>query len=63
MDDIDRVMIVWGDPEVMQHCGGAGSKDQEMKHLQSYIKHQEKSEKKTGQFISKTTLTASVSHC
>ena len=59
MDDIDRVMIVWGDPEVMQHCGGAGSRDQEMKHLQSYIKHQEERgfsaylvlEKKTGQFI------------
>ncbi len=52
-------MTVWGDPEVMEHCGGAGSKTDEMQHLQSYIELQEEkgfsayfvTEKDTGEFI------------
>ncbi len=37
MEDIDLVMSFWGDEEVMRYCGGAGSKERELRSLRYYI--------------------------
>lgn len=37
IDDIDCVMNFWGDIEVMKYCGGAGTRERELKALQFYI--------------------------
>lgn len=41
MSDIDALMDVWGDREVMQYCGGAGTKEREIRALTFYIKYYE----------------------
>lgn len=42
-DDIDDLMIIWGDEDVMIHCGGAGNREWEIKALEFYINlHMEK---------------------
>ena len=41
LDDIDTVMTFWGDKEVMKYCGGAGTKDRELRALQYYINMQQ----------------------
>lgn len=40
-EDIDDLMGIWGDPETMKYCGGAGSRDREIRSLEFYIKQQE----------------------
>lgn len=35
-DDIDHLMLIWGNDEVMQYAGGAGTKDMEIKSLRFY---------------------------
>jgi [ribosomal protein S5]-alanine N-acetyltransferase len=37
MEDIDSLMYVWGDVEVMKYCGGAGSRERELRALRYYI--------------------------
>jgi len=39
-DDLDFLMSIWGDPEVMRHSGGPGSREQEVKSLKFYIRLQ-----------------------
>lgn len=39
--DIDDLLKVWGDPEVMRFCGGAGDRERELRALKFYMKHQE----------------------
>jgi len=41
IEDIDSVLRFWGDEEVMKYCGGAGTREQEMKSLKFYINLQE----------------------
>lgn len=36
-DDIDRLMSIWGNEEVMQYSGGAGTKEMEIKSLRFYM--------------------------
>lgn len=40
MSDLDEMMLIWGDQEVMKHCGNAGTREQEKKSLQYYIEMQ-----------------------
>lgn len=40
LDDIDSVMNFWGDVEVMKYCGGAGTRERELRALQYYINMQ-----------------------
>lgn len=40
MEDVDAVMDFWGDVEVMKYCGGAGTKERELKALEYYINMQ-----------------------
>lgn len=37
LEDIESVMNFWGDVEVMKYCGGAGTKERELKALKYYI--------------------------
>ena len=37
IEDIDSVMNFWGDIEVMKYCGGAGTRERELRALQFYI--------------------------
>lgn len=37
IEDIDSVMDFWGDVEVMKYCGGAGTRERELRALQYYI--------------------------
>ena len=39
-EDIDSVMDFWGDSEVMQYCGSAGTRDRESRALEYYIRMQ-----------------------
>jgi [ribosomal protein S5]-alanine N-acetyltransferase len=36
-DDIDSVLKFWGDSEVMKYCGGAGTRERELRALKYYI--------------------------
>jgi len=36
-DDIDHLMSIWGNEEVMQYSGGAGTKEMEIKSLRFYM--------------------------
>jgi len=36
LSDIDELMNIWGDREVMLYCGGAGTREQELKSLIYY---------------------------
>ncbi len=36
MEDIDSVMGFWGDAEVMKYCGGACTKERELRALKFY---------------------------
>ncbi|MGM0395906.1 MAG: GNAT family N-acetyltransferase [Bacillota bacterium] len=40
-EDIDDLMEIWGDSETMKYCGGAGTRDQEIRSLNYYINQQE----------------------
>lgn len=40
LEDIDSVMSFWGDVEVMKYCGGAGTRERELRALQYYINMQ-----------------------
>lgn len=40
LSDLDEMMLIWGDQEVMKYCGNAGTREQEMKSLEYYIKMQ-----------------------
>ncbi len=40
LEDIESVMNFWGDVEVMKYCGGAGTKERELKALKYYINMQ-----------------------
>ena len=40
LEDIDSVMKFWGDAEVMKYCGGACTKERELKSLKYYINMQ-----------------------
>ncbi len=35
--DVDAVMKFWGDAEVMKYCGGAGTRERELKAIEFYI--------------------------
>jgi len=41
-EDIDSVMNIWGNEEVMQYCGGPGSKEREQHAIEFYINLQNK---------------------
>ena len=41
LDDLDALMDIWGNEEVMKYCGGAGTRDRELRSLQYYITMQE----------------------
>lgn len=36
-ENLDDLMTIWGDPEVMKYCGGAGTKERELRALRFYI--------------------------
>ena len=38
--DLDALMDIWGNDEVMKYCGGAGTREQELRSLQYYINMQ-----------------------
>lgn len=40
-DDLDKLLEIWGDAETMKYCGGPGTREQEARSLDYYIKQQE----------------------
>ena len=40
-EDLDELLKIWGDSETMKYCGGAGTREQEARSLEYYIKQQE----------------------
>ncbi|WBW96312.1 GNAT family N-acetyltransferase [Oceanirhabdus sp. W0125-5] len=36
-EDIDSVMTFWGNEEVMKYCGGAGSRERELRSIEFYM--------------------------
>lgn len=40
VSDLDALMDIWGSDEVMKYCGGAGTREQELRSLQYYINMQ-----------------------
>lgn len=41
LHDLDALMDIWGMEEVMKYCGGAGTREQELRSLTYYIRMQE----------------------
>ena len=37
LEDLDSIMPIWGDAEIMKYCGGAGTRERELRALQYYI--------------------------
>ncbi len=37
LTDFDEIYQIWGDSEIMQYCGGAGTKEREAQALQYYM--------------------------
>lgn len=40
VSDLDELMDIWGSEEVMKYCGGAGTREHELRSLQYYINMQ-----------------------